>query len=63
VTGGNRAAQEGHENAMSARGKATELSPAIIAERHDPGSPLFSSQRTMWLTLLLLVAVTLLAVL
>jgi len=63
VTGGNRAAQEGHENAMSAHGKATELSPAIIAERHDPGSPLFSSQRTMWLTLLLLVAVTLLAVL
>ncbi len=48
---------------MSACGEATKLSVPVIAKRRDPRSPLFSFRRTLWLTLVLLVAVMLVAVL
>ncbi|MGQ9650120.1 MAG: ATP-binding protein [Phycisphaerae bacterium] len=47
---------------MSARAEATKLSVPVIAERRDPRGSLFSFQRTLWLTLVLLAAVTLVAV-
>ncbi|HPD31491.1 MAG TPA: ATP-binding protein [Phycisphaerae bacterium] len=47
---------------MSACVEATKPSIPVIAERRDPRSPLFSFKRTSWLTLVLLVAVILVAV-
>jgi two-component system phosphate regulon sensor histidine kinase PhoR len=47
---------------MSTCGEGTTLPGPALAKRRDPRSPLFSRHRTLWLTLVLLVAVTLLAV-
>lgn len=48
---------------MSACGETTGLPSAAGTDRRKPGNLLFSYQRTLWLTLLLLIVVTVLAVL